>query len=271
MYKRFNPKGITTTLTHLFSLVLIIFLLLTNCGISMGVEPELATALQTALDESREAAGIIGVTMAVITPEQGIWLGASGVSDSRTGTPMAPENLLLIGSITKTFVSALILQLAEEGKLTLEDSIEQWFPGLVPNGENITIHQLLNHTSGIFDFLSHEDYYMLVGSDLNKIWDPKEIVALATSKEPYFEPGAGFMYSNTNYILLGMIVESATGSTLANELRSRLLEPLKLEHTYLAGYEDVPGGTPHGYWDFTGDGNLDDFADMPAMSMATSA
>jgi predicted acyl esterase len=268
---RFKPKGITI-LTHIFSLFLIILLLLTHSGISMGVEPELATALQKTLDEARQNAGITGVTMAVITPEEEIWLGASGMSDLEAGTAMVPEDLLLIGSITKTFVSALVLKLAEAGKLTLEDSVEQWLPGLLPNGENITVRQLLNHTSGIFNFETHDEYYGLVAIDLAKAWKPEETVALATSKEPYFEPGTGWMYSNTNYILLGMIVEAATASTLTNELHRRLLQPLELNNTYLAMYDEVPGGTPHGYWDFAfGDELIDDMAKLPATtSLATS-
>ena len=156
---------------------------------------------------------------------------------------MVPENLFGIASITKTFVSATILQLVEEGVLTLEDSVEKWLPGLVPNGENITIRHLLNHTSGIPEYSS-----IFLGEALQnpgRFWQPEEIVAIA--QPPDFAPGDNYKYSNTGYIVLGMIIEKATDAMLAQEIRRRFLEPLQLNNTFLGGYEEIEGEVAHGY------------------------
>ena len=118
--------------------VSILFFLVVR-GSYAEVSLEVSDILQEALDNARKAKNVAGATAAVILPGHGMWLGASGLSDEAAGTPMVPENLFYIASISKTFTSATVLQFVEEGVLTLEDSIEKWLPGYVPNGENITI------------------------------------------------------------------------------------------------------------------------------------
>jgi D-alanyl-D-alanine carboxypeptidase len=268
MYRfKLKPKGIS------FLLFLAIVLLLAGHGegeaqTDPDFNPELAGALQATLDRSREATGIIGATMAVIIPNEGMWVGASGLSDRDAGTPMRPENLFRIASITKTFTAALVLQLVAEGKLTLEDSIAQWLPNLVPNGEDITLRHLLNHTSGIFNITDNDEFEASLVTDFNKIWQPKEVVNLATAQPPQFAPGAGLSYSHTGYILLGMIVEAATSSTLEGEVRRRFLQPLQLDNTFFDGSEKTKGELAHGYTTFM---NLDDMTQIPHTALATAA
>jgi len=183
------------TIWILVSLVFTVLLFVTHESIEAQIQPEIdGKTLQSFLDEkgANKYVGTGGVTIAVILPGQDIWVGAKGFSHPDDKTLMHPDNLLRIASITKTFVATTTILLAEEGKLKLEDSIEQWLPGVVPNGENITIRHLLSHTSGLFDltgFLFGE-----AAKDPNRVLDPKDLVAMATAKPPAFAPGENYAY-----------------------------------------------------------------------------
>lgn len=230
----------------------------------------LAEQLQEALDNARASYDLIGVSAAVIVPGQEIWTGASGFS--RPPNKMRPDMLFGIGSVTKTFTAALILKLAEEGLLSLDDSLHQWLPSFQNIDSTITIRQLLNHTSGIFDFLNDgfDDFWSAVAADLTKVWTPEEILTFV--KEPHFPPGSSWKYSNTNYILLGMIIKEVTGSQVSTELRNRLLNPLNLHSTFLDVEETISGEVAHNWSDgFDGDGTLDDISSLPRTAMFSMA
>src|SRR5256885_14289786 len=155
---------------------------------------------------------------------------AAGVSDRAHGTPMRVSDRFRVGSVTKTFVAAVVLQLVGEGKLSLDDTVEKWVPGLVPGGDAITVRELLNHTSGIFDYLNDGDSTVLrpyLKGDLGHVWTPRALVGVASKHPPHFPPGSGWSYSNTGYIVLGLIAEAATGDSLGAELKRRPFEPLR--------------------------------------------
>src|SRR3954468_6637644 len=154
----------------------------------------------------------------------------SGYENLATRRPMRPRDRFRVGSVTKTFVATVVLQLAGEGRLALEDTVERWLPGLVPGGANITIRQLLNHTSGLGDY-ADDAFVRRVLEDPGRVWAPKELIAVGTSHPPPFGPGAGLAYSSTGYIVLGLIVEKATGNQLSTELRRRIFAPLRLRST----------------------------------------
>ena len=139
-------------------------------------------------------------------------------------TPMRGDERFRIGSITKTFVAALVLHLVEDGRLTLGDSVERWLPDLLPDGRSITVRELLSHTSGLFDYVEDERVLRNTG----RRWMPKELVAVAAAHSREHPPGGSFAYSSTNYILLGLIAERAGGATLERQLRARLFRPLGL-------------------------------------------
>ena len=211
------------------------------------IEPEIDSLLQEILEDHHTSSGVVGVTMAVSLPSQGTWMGASGLANRDAATSMSPTNLFRVASITKTFVAATVLQLTEEGVLSLDDALEKWLPGLVPNGDNITIRHLLSHSSGLFNYTQDDDYINGVFEEDEPIWTPEQIVDIALTHPPTFAPGTNSSYSNTGYILLGMVVETATQGTIAQEIRRRFLKPLHLENTYFDGLEQVPGGPLHGY------------------------
>ena len=199
-----------------------------------------ATQLTEALDRARATIGAAAAT-AVILRANCTWNGASGRADVPNDVAVRPSDRLRVGSVTKTFTAALVLQLVNEGTLGLDDVLESWVPG-VANGGAISIEQLLRHTSGVADYLD-QGFFPLASEQ----WTPEQIVAYANAKPPAFAPGTNWGYSNTNYILLGMIIERATGSSYHQQLRSRLLDPLQLADTFVEGDEDIPGGFIRGY------------------------
>ncbi|WP_438023687.1 serine hydrolase domain-containing protein [Sorangium sp. So ce233] len=205
----------------------------------------LSAELQGALDAAVEAQRLPGAAAAVSIGGCR-WLGAAGVADAEANVAMQPDDLFRVGSITKSFVAALALMLHAEGRLSLDDAVSRYVDG-VPRGEQISVRQILNHTSGLFDFTSCDEFWSAAVDDPTRAWTPAELVALAASKPPYFEPGQGFAYSNTNYIVAGLLVEAASGEPVGELLRSRVLEPAELAHTYLDGAEAAVPGLVHGY------------------------
>jgi D-alanyl-D-alanine carboxypeptidase len=174
---------------------------------------------------------------------------AAGYAETRTKTRMRPSDRFRVGSVTKTFVATVILQLAGEGKLSLEDSVERWLPGEVPNGATITVRQLLTMTSGIFDYLDDGDDTVLTReiADAKVRWTPPELVAIATAHAPRFAPGTSWSYSNTGYILLGQIAERAAHRPIADSLRERIFIPAGLHATSFESSPRIAGRHAHGY------------------------
>ncbi|MDG4859084.1 serine hydrolase [Streptomyces sp. T-3] len=170
----------------------------------------------------------------------------AGVADTGTNRPVRRADHFRAGSITKTFTAVVVLQLAAEKQLSLDDTVEQHLPGLVRghgnNGRGITLRQLLNHTSGLFNYTAAPDN---PATPLDRTLTPASLVRFALTHPPDFVPGTKFAYSNTNYTLLGLIIEKVTGRTYAQEATRRILKPLKLTGTSYPGTRrGLP--TPHG-------------------------
>jgi D-alanyl-D-alanine carboxypeptidase len=155
---------------------------------------------------------------------------AAGYGDLARRTPLRAGDRFRVGSETKTFVATVVLQLVGERKLSLADTVERWLPGLVPGGQKISVRQLLNQTSGLFDYAEDKVFERQLDNP-TKVWAPRRLVAIATAHAPLFRPGGRWSYSNTGYILLGLIVEQASGSSLGAELRERIFAPLRLRAT----------------------------------------
>ncbi|HKX47925.1 MAG TPA: serine hydrolase domain-containing protein [Gaiellaceae bacterium] len=136
-----------------------------------------------------------------------------------------------VGSVTKTFVATVVLQLVAEGRIELDDTVDQWLPGLVPGGEEITIRQLLAHMSGLFDYVEDERVFAPYEQDPRHAWSPRALVELALAHPSPLRPGERYAYSSTNYLLLQLIVERVSGTSLEHQLETRIVEPLGLEGT----------------------------------------
>ena len=202
--------------------------------------------LQAALD-AVVAAGGSGISLRVDDGHHTIRL-ASGAARLDPRVPMRPDARLRVGSITKTFVSTVTLQLVGEGRLSLDDTVERWQPGLIPNGAHITVRQLLNHTSGIFNYTDDEAFIQSALAHPLQAHTPHELVAVATAQPPVFAPGTSWSYSNTNYIVIGLILERVTHRSVSTLLRQRIIRPLRLHDTvYPTRSPNIPGYHAHGY------------------------
>ena len=196
----------------------------------------LKTALQAKLDEWHKAGSFPGATLGVVLANGESFALAVGYSDRDARTPMKPNDRMLAGSVGKTFAAATALQLIKEGKIGLDDKIEkylggeQWFSRL-PNAKDITVRQLMNHTSGLVRYEFKEQFTKDLTANPEKVWKPAELVAYLLDEKPPFEAGKGWDYSDTNYIVLGMIIEKVTGKKFYDEATRRLLKPLRLSDT----------------------------------------
>ncbi len=204
--------------------------------------------LQEVLDEGIISYDIKGVSAAMSFANGEIWKGVSGISHDTV--TIKQETLFCIGSITKNFIAALILDLYEEGSLELDDPLHQWLPAFEHIDSTATIKQLLNHTSGIYNYTAHP-LFDTVYDSITHIWRPEEILEHFV-REPYFAPGTNWSYSNTNYILLGMIIKEVTGNDVSFELDSRLYDPIGLDAVFLFPEEGYSGNRSH-VWVYIGD------------------
>ena len=213
-------------------------------------------------------AGAVGVTAVLETPD-GTVTAHSGTADQRTGAPARPQAHVRAGSTTKPFIATVMLQLVGEGELSLEDTVEEWLPGVVTgdeiDGSRITVRQLLQHTSGLPDYLGRPDvlpaFHSAAGFHENQLrhYTDEELVAGALRSSAEFAPGADWSYSNTNYILAGMIIERVTGHSWEREVQDRVIEPLNLTGTELRGDDPtLPPPFLRGYHTFPEDGRRAD-------------
>jgi D-alanyl-D-alanine carboxypeptidase len=236
--------------------------------LSRGMKPSGNTipcskTLQAVLDFNTKLFHGKGVSAAIISKKKGFWSGTDGYSEP--GKPVDPDMLFNIASIGKNFLAVLIVQLAEDGKLSLDDSIATWELGNQNIDESITIRQLLNHTSGIFDWVTHRRSPFFIpycDIDYTKSWTCDEILNELSGK-PYFPPGEGWHYSTTNYNLLKIIAEKVTGTPVSKEIYTRFLHPLSLGHViYLDIDDQIPPGLEivHSWFDVNGDGELEDIS-----------
>ncbi|MFI7643557.1 serine hydrolase domain-containing protein [Nonomuraea sp. NPDC049400] len=205
-----------------------------------------STDFRHALDALR-AAGVVGVQGRVITEDGRQWTATAGVADTRTKRPVPAHGHYRIGSNTKTFVAVVVLQLAAEGRLGLDDTVDRWLPGVVQgngnDGRKIKIRQLLQHTSGLYDYLADlgpRDAESFEQERLRR-HTPGELVAAAMRHAPASQT---WSYSNTNYVLAGMIIERVTGRPWDREVERRVIRPLRLRDTSVPGAET---GLPRPY------------------------
>jgi len=226
-------------------IILFIVVCLLSSGAARSQTPQKASlsdttalkqALQLKLDEWHKAGTFPGATFGVVLPNGESFGLAVGVSDREKKTPMQPGDRMLAGSVGKTFAAATALQLIKEGKIGLDDRIEKylgretWFRRL-PNAKDITVRQLMNHQSGLVRYEFKDQFTKDLTANPEKVWKPAELVAYLLDEKPPFEAGKGWDYSDTNYIVLGMIIEKVTGKRFYDEANRRILKPLNLTNT----------------------------------------
>jgi len=205
----------------------------------------------------------LGISAAVVAPGYQLWSGVSG--NSQPGQALTPEMLFDAGSIQKNFEAALPLELAQENRLSLDDPISQYLPPYPHVDGAITIRQLLNHTSGLFNVFEHPDFpWAVPGVDYARRWSLEEAIG-AFVLEPYGPPGSTQHYASTNYLLLTAILEKVTHASMPDEIQRRFFEPLQLEHSTLSMGEAPPAcfSLAHPWVDLNRDGSLEDLYGIP--------
>jgi D-alanyl-D-alanine carboxypeptidase len=205
---------------------------------------DLRRQLSLALEGLRHTYGLPGVSAAILFADGSAWRGTSGVANVANERPVKADTEFAVASISKTFLAALILVLAEEDRLDLETPAREYLPDLAID-ERITVRQLLDHTSGLHDYFYDPDIDEALLADRERVWTAQE--ALAYVGEPYFEPGEGWHYSNTNYVILGLLAEAVGEAPLPEQLHARFLDPLELKHTYYQGVDDPPAPVARAY------------------------
>jgi D-alanyl-D-alanine carboxypeptidase len=225
--------------------------------------------LQATLDRVRRQQQIPGAEAAVVFPDGRLWAGESGLADLRTRHPVRPDTLFAIGSVTKTFIAALVLSLAQDGKLSLDDRLSRWVPSF-PDSRHITLRQLLNHTSGTSDFVRDGAFQAAERRrGAGAVWTPQ--LTLRYAPEALAKPGERWIYSNTNYVLLGLVIERATHSTVARQLHRRLLPRATFDRMLLQGDERPRGAVAVGYMQRDADPELDPSANNPYVPSTAEA
>jgi D-alanyl-D-alanine carboxypeptidase len=212
-----------------------------------GLKPISQAALQGLVDATARELLVPGAVVLLRTP-QGDFTAASGTTQLNTKNPPRADTHFRIASNTKTMTAGVIMQLAQESKLGLNDQVAKYVSG-VPNGDNITIAQLLEMRSGLYNYTDDPVISATIDTDPAKVWTPAELLAIAFAHSPNFPPGAKYEYNNTNYALLGLVVEKVDGKPLAQAMQDRLFAPLGLQHTLLPAstVNTLPEPYSHGY------------------------
>jgi CubicO group peptidase (beta-lactamase class C family) len=211
----------------------------------------------------------LGISAAVIVPGYETWTGVSG--NSHDGVPVTTDMLFDVGSIEKNFQAALILKLVEDGPLSLDDPISKYLPRLHNVDGAITVRQLLNHTSGVFNVFEHPEFpWVGAGVDYSKEWGLEQVFNTFVL-EPYGPPGYAQHYSSTNYLLLTAITAEVTGSTVPDEIGRYFIKPMNLEHTYISMGQPPPAryAVAHPWADIDRNGELDDLYGIPLVWKVT--
>lgn len=205
----------------------------------------LENKLSNAIDSLYEADKVPGIVVGIWTPEF-TYKKAVGKADLKTGAKRKFDDKIRIGSITKTFVATVILQLADEGKLGLDDPLSKYYPE-VPNSQNITIRQILDMTSGLVDYLDDPLANQSFFYQRKNTFTPDDFLQVVIDRKPYFDPGTGWRYSNGNYNILGMMIEKITGNKIEDEINNRIIKSLGLINTSYPLTSEMEGQFSHGY------------------------
>ena len=204
----------------------------------------LRSQLQAELDRTRIRLGIPGASVTILLPDGTEWTGTSGLADVRRATAVTPDTAFALGSVSKTYTSAIILGLVGDGRINLDAPVRRYLPDAAVN-PRITVRQLLDHTSGLYDYFLNPSIDKALLAKRNAPWTTKQTLRFVG--KPYFPPGRGWHYSNTNYLYLGLIAERVTGMPLAAALRTRLFKPLALDGTWYQAAEKPRTALAHGY------------------------
>jgi len=239
-----------------FHIIIVLFMgvIINSClNVNNSVEPSssklIESNLQATIDSVVANTHVPGVVAGIWAPNIGLnFVYTAGVADLDTKASLSPDMVFRIGSNTKTFTITVLLQLVDEGLLSLNDKLSKYFPNF-PRANEITIEMLANMRSGIFNYNLADEFINKMLSNPTRTWSADSLIAIAALHPFYFNPGTGFRYSNTNTIIAGRIIEKLTGVSLEYNIRTRIINKLNLINTvYLVGGTQIPGYHSNGYY-----------------------
>ncbi|MFD9129570.1 serine hydrolase domain-containing protein [Kitasatospora sp. NPDC059571] len=232
--------------------------------------PEVRARLDRAVTAVMKQTGVPGAVVSLSIPGKGDYTRSFGVADRATGTPLAGNIAMRVGSLTKTFTATAVLQLVDRHRVHLDDPVARYAPG-VPQGDRITLRHLLEMRSGLFDYMLDDDLGRAWAADPHRQWTAEQVLPYAF-RHPAAAPGTEYHYSNTNYALLGLVVEKASGRPLGSYLQQHVIAPAGLRHTFYPEGAEFPAPHAHGYTDQTADGSVGDATDWnPSIGGAAGA
>lgn len=219
------------------------------------------TQLNNILSEVRTEAAAQGMILAVWSPGRGEYMGLSGIDDTATRSPMDPNKLFRIASISKTFTTTVALQMVDAGLISLDDKVSKYIAG-IPNGDIITLAMLFNHTSGLPNYTASMAFWDDLIANRLRVFTPQDLLAYAFALPLQSDPGVAYHYANTNTVLLGLIIEQVNPEreTLAQAVNRRVINQIGLANTSFPTTENFPGDYLHGYQSNTIPGSLDDWS-----------
>ncbi|MGW7456927.1 serine hydrolase domain-containing protein [Streptomyces sp. NPDC054797] len=219
--------------------------------------PAVAAKLDAAVRRVMREAQVPGVSVGLWAPGKGSYVKSFGVADEATGAPMTSDLHVRIGSETKTFTVTALLRLVDQGRLSLDDHIGTYVTG-VPNGDRITLRQLAGMRSGLFNYSEDDGFNKALDDDPVRPYTPQELLDYSFKHPVQFQPGAEFEYSNTNLVLLGLVVEKVTGRPIHEVIQRDVLDPAGLRRTVFPTNGAIPAPYAHGYSDETPSGKIED-------------
>lgn len=210
---------------------------------------EIEESLKTIMDSIIADTYVPGLVTGIWAPNEGVsFVYTTGTSDLKTNAPMDENMIFRIGSNTKTFTVTVLLQLVDEGLINLNDQLSDYLPNF-PRSKEVSIEMLTNMRSGIYNYSESEDFGLIMLKNPTHFWLPEDLIAIAAEQPYYFDPGTDFHYSNTNTIIIGVIIEMITGNSLESEIRIRIIDKLGLKNTrYLNNGTEIPGYHPKAYY-----------------------
>jgi D-alanyl-D-alanine carboxypeptidase len=243
-------KGIRKYYSSIFILMILFSLLMLQAckknedsSSGTGNNEDVAKEFDSKIDSLHSKSKIPGVYLGIWAVDRGLtYEKTSGVKDFASNVSLSQYDLFRIGDVTKTFTTTVLLQLVDENKLTLDNKLNLYFPA-IPNSENISVRQLLNMSSGLYDYTTDSVFWGQVKANPLRVWTPQELVNYSTGHPPYFPPGNGWHYSSTNTVIIGMIIEQITNSTLKQEIQNRIITPMNLQNTFFPTNQNMPSGS----------------------------
>ncbi len=269
-YVKFNSSILKIYFPMKRSLFILAAVLILSSGgnvIATGFDTTYSRILQTKIEQLKLNYSLVGISAAAYVPGQGIWKGAAGISSSDSDK-MTAEMVFGSGSITKNWIAAIILQLEEADSLNISDSLGKWLPQYQNIPGNITLKQLMDHSSGIYNVTDNQVFINAIFNDLKRLWTIQEVLEGGYVLQPYFSPGTSFHYSNTNYMILGLIISKIMHTTLAEQFRQRFFIPFNLTESYFEIDDTVKSPIAHN-WSDIGNG-VEDIFYLPVTSFNSS-